>query len=76
MGLLLTQVFKVMVGRLRPNFLARCQPLVPPNAVFSLQNLTAAMQPANQYPCSDTGLVKEGRLSFPSGAPRRRSRSY
>ena len=26
-SLLLTQVFKVMVGRLRPNFLARCAAL-------------------------------------------------
>jgi hypothetical protein len=69
MGLLLTQVFKVMVGRLRPNFLSRCQPIVPANAVFSLQNITASISETDNYPCSNTdlGMVKDGRQAFPSG---------
>ena len=71
MGLLLTQVFKVMVGRLRPNFLARCQPLVDAATPFTLANVTAALQPdgALQLPCGndDGDAVKEGRLAFVSG---------
>lgn len=69
MGLLLTQVFKVMVGRLRPNFLSRCQPIVPANAVFSLQNITASISETDNYPCSNTdlGVLKDGRQAFPSG---------
>jgi phosphatidate phosphatase len=68
MSLLLTQVFKVMVGRLRPNFLARCQPAVPNDATIPLQNVTQAMLWQNQYPCTDPlGMAEEGRLAFPSG---------
>lgn len=67
-SLLLTQVFKVMVGRLRPNFLARCQPAVPNDATIPLQNITQATLWQNQYPCTDPlGMEKEGRLAFPSG---------
>lgn len=70
MGLLLSQVFKVMVGRLRPNFLARCQPDVPEGLVFTFSNITSAIgNPEIQYPCTnpDHDQVDEGRLAFPSG---------
>lgn len=66
-GLLLCQVFKYMVGRLRPNFLARCQPEVPPDLTFTLQNITQGISMSQQFPCATPEEVKEGRLAFPSG---------
>eukprot|EP00158_Paraphelidium_tribonemae_P001949 Partr_v1_DN24984_c0_g1_i4_m45251 putative phosphatidic acid phosphatase type len=49
---LLTQVMKVSAGRLRPNFLARCQP----------------SSDKDNAPCKgDYLVVREGRKSFPSG---------
>ncbi|KAL4424010.1 hypothetical protein ABPG75_001311 [Micractinium tetrahymenae] len=64
MGIFLTQTFKYIVGRLRPNFLARCQPDVPNGVTFSLQNITSGI--SDQFPCTG-GDVVDGRLAFPSG---------
>ena len=53
--LLATEVPKMAVGRLRPDFLSRCKP-VPVNTTSSL------------WVCSgDASEIKEGRKSFPSG---------
>ena len=68
-GLLLTEVFKVTAGRLRPDFLARCQPENPSS--WPLQYPTNAdpfPNPDATYPCTQTGgSVTDGRKSFPSG---------
>lgn len=64
MGIFLTQVFKYIVGRLRPNFLARCQPDVPAGLTFTLQNITSGI--SDQFPCTGND-VTDGRLAFPSG---------
>ena len=51
--LLITEVIKNSVGRLRPDFLARCQP---------------EQNQINNPSCNgDPAVVKEGRKSFPSG---------
>lgn len=54
MSLLLTQVFKVMVGRLRPNFLARCVALRAPLLVIwvicpNLENKGTGICFADEY---------------------------
>ena len=50
---LLTEIIKDSVGRLRPDFLARCQP---------------AQNQVNNPPCNgDPTIIRQGRKSFPSG---------
>ena len=63
--LLVTQATKVSVARLRPDFLARCQPQNAPSAV----ELQYGQDTEALYPCADPGssAVQEGRQSFPSG---------
>ncbi|KAJ3049944.1 hypothetical protein HK097_009069 [Rhizophlyctis rosea] len=56
--LLLTQIVKVATGGLRPNFLARCQPVLDPNDTILHRVL---------YCTGDYPIVKEGRKSFFSG---------
>lgn len=62
---LLTNVFKLLVGRYRPDWLARCQPAAP----APLQ--VAYGLPASANPACASGLplseIKDGHLSFPSG---------
>jgi membrane-associated phospholipid phosphatase len=62
--LLVTQVTKLEVGRLRPDFLARCAP-VPPAAV----SIQYGQDTSALYPCTsaDASAIKDGRQSFPSG---------
>lgn len=59
------QTTKSAVGRLRPDFLARCKPKGAENYTFHLQYGTYTYQDcseANQY------ILDDGRSSFPSGA--------
>jgi len=63
---LLTDVFKLIVGRYRPDWLMRCQPAVPSNVQI------AYGQPASLNPaCTNTALspekMRDGQHSFPSG---------
>ncbi len=60
----MTQVTKLEVGRLRPDFLARCAP-VPPAAV----SIQYGQDTSALYPCTsaDASAIKDGRQSFPSG---------
>lgn len=62
--LLVTQATKVAVGWLRPDFITRCAPLSPGNLTIQYGQDTAPL-----YPCTnpDSGVIKEGRQSFPSG---------
>ena len=60
----LTDVGKYSIGRLRPHFLAVCKP------DFSKLNCTTGFQKnfITDYECTgDEDLIKEARLSFPSG---------
>ena len=60
----LTNVGKYTVGRLRPHFLAVCKP------DFSKLNCTTGVEKnfITNYECTgDEDLIKEARLSFPSG---------
>ncbi|KAJ3297650.1 hypothetical protein HK104_000283 [Borealophlyctis nickersoniae] len=56
--LLFTQIVKVAVGSLRPNFLARCVPVLDPNDPILHRVLRCTGDPA---------IIKEGRKSFFSG---------
>ncbi|RMZ52981.1 hypothetical protein APUTEX25_001100 [Auxenochlorella protothecoides] len=60
-----TQVGKVLVGRLRPDFLARCNPTAP--AQLTVQwGLAASANPACDSPLTADEL-RDGHYSFPSG---------
>ncbi len=63
-ALIVTQATKYTVGRLRPDFLARCEPIPPANITMEF-----GTNPDDLYPCTNTNedVVNEGRLSFPSG---------
>ncbi|KNC78203.1 hypothetical protein SARC_09356 [Sphaeroforma arctica JP610] len=54
----ITEFVKKMVGRLRPDFLARC--MLPANAALDQYNTDACTNP-------DEGVVEEGQKSYPSG---------
>ena len=63
-NVVLTDVGKYTVGRLRPHFFAVCKP------DFSKLNCStgAQMNFITNYECTgDKDLIKEARLSFPSG---------
>ena len=63
-NVVLTDVGKYTVGRLRPHFLAVCKP------DFSKLNCTTGFHKnfITNYECTgDKDLIKEARLSFPSG---------
>lgn len=52
------------VGWLRPDFFARCEPVIPENITIQYgQDVTS------EYPCTstDSGVIDDGRQSFPSG---------
>lgn len=56
---MLTEILKITVGRPRPDFIDRCQPIegsVDP--IYGLSNLDI---------CTRTDLLKDGFKSFPSG---------
>ncbi|KAL4428839.1 hypothetical protein ABPG77_005277 [Micractinium sp. CCAP 211/92] len=61
---LATGVIKMSVGRLRPDFLARCQPVVP-NPLTIQYGLPASDNPACQM--APSGELTDGHYSFPSG---------
>ncbi|KAG7672061.1 hypothetical protein Ndes2526B_g06972 [Nannochloris sp. 'desiccata'] len=63
-AVVVTQATKYTVGRLRPDFLPRCNPIPPANVVIQFGQDTR-----NLYPCTNTDedVINEGRLSFPSG---------
>lgn len=61
---LATTVSKMVVGRLRPDFLARCQPTIP-NPLTTNYGLLPADNPACTAPPS--GELTDGHYSFPSG---------
>ena len=63
-ALIVTQATKYAVGRLRPDFLIRCNPIPPENVVIQFGQDTNSL-----YPCTNTdqSVVDDGRLSFPSG---------
>ncbi len=62
----LTEIGKDVVGFLRPDYLARCQ---PPGNNSSMADVVLAWGDAvMSMPCTQTGSsVVEGRRSFPSG---------
>lgn len=61
----ITQVGKVLVGRLRPDYLARCNPIAPSSITVEWA------QPASDNPgCNptvDPDELRDGHFSFPSG---------
>lgn len=63
-ALLVTQATKVSVGRLRPDFFARCEPVVPDTVTIQY-----GQDVVSEYPCqsTDEGVIDDGRQSFPSG---------
>ena len=60
-----TQAIKTSVGRLRPDFIARCWP--DTTYVRPLPGPNGAIPPLISCLNPDIGLIKEGRKSFPSG---------
>ena len=63
-SLLVTQVTKFVVGRPRPDFLSRCNPVVPANITIAIGGDYDYLWPC-QRPWD--GVLKNGYLSFPSG---------
>jgi membrane-associated phospholipid phosphatase len=63
-NMLVTEATKVAIGRYRPDFLARCEPVQPETITLEYGNNTIGM-----YPCTstDTDTIDDGRKSFPSG---------
>lgn len=63
-ALVVVQATKVAVGRLRPDFLARCNPIPPQTVSIQFGENTNSL-----YPCTntDSGVIKDGKQSFPSG---------
>lgn len=61
----LTQVGKVLVGRYRPDYLARCNPAAPAD-IQILWGQSAADNPACN-PSVGAGELRDGHYSFPSG---------
>jgi membrane-associated phospholipid phosphatase len=65
LALMTTEATKVAVGRYRPDFLARCDPVDPGTVTLEYGNNTIGM-----YPCTDTyseSTIQDGRQSYPSG---------
>lgn len=63
----LTDLAKVVVGRLRPNFLDVCKPEVDPYQLCKEKGLTS-LRPGFDFKCLEPdSVVNESRLSFPSG---------
>ena len=60
---IITTILKNMVGRLRPNFIAVCQPIYPTNMTYSY------MHPYYTNGCKDENdpTTMDARMSFPSG---------
>ncbi len=63
-GLLVVQITKLVVGRTRPDFLARCNPIIPGNITITIGGDPNALWPC-QRPYDD--VLKDGFQSFPSG---------
>lgn len=64
---LLTELFKVLVGRYRPDWLARCNPAVPPSDNISVE---WGQPPSDNPTCNATvsdSKIHDGQKSFPSG---------
>ena len=63
-ALAVVQATKVAVGRLRPDYLARCNPVAPQTVTIQFGQNTNSL-----YPCTntDSGVIKNGKQSFPSG---------
>ena len=64
------QATKAAVGYLRPDWLARCAPLGADGT--NLGALSLQIGQVSDPPCSpgaSAGLLRDGRSSFPSGAP-------
>lgn len=70
-NLIITLVGKKTIGRLRPNFLSVCKPLVNPYKEFCNTHVTGKtfLIPGVHFQCSETNLneINESRKSFPSG---------
>lgn len=62
----LTETTKLMVGRFRPDWLARCAPNVPKSGVTPAYGLPASDNPACHSTLADSKL-QDGHKSFPSG---------
>lgn len=68
----LTELFKLICGRLRPDFLDRCKPAIAPGDVMRTFDLMAAEKEwghAIGVTCTgkDPRFLRDGRVSFPSG---------
>lgn len=59
--LVVTDVVKLMAGRLRPDFIARCEP------DYTQWNITETPFITGDICTGDIEEIREGRLSFPSG---------
>ncbi|XP_030559970.1 putative phosphatidate phosphatase isoform X1 [Drosophila novamexicana] len=66
---LTTDIAKYSIGRLRPHFIAVCQPLMPDGS--NCDNATNVGKYITDFKCQGVGssarMLKEMRLSFPSG---------
>lgn len=60
-----TQVLKVSVGRLRPDYLSLCNPAIPDDIMIQIGQPASANPVCN--PTLSNGKVIDGRWSFPSG---------
>lgn len=58
---LFTDIGKYTIGRLRPHFIAACLPTLNPKECTDFTYIISACAG------SDIGVIREGRLSFPSG---------
>jgi len=62
---IVTNILKTQVGRLRPDFLARCQPIVTNSTVSFVSNSLVFY---DERVCTGIpSVINEGRVSFPSG---------
>ncbi|KAA6377833.1 MAG: phosphatidate phosphatase [Streblomastix strix] len=64
-----TQLLKITVGRLRPDFLQRCKPDQEDVRMHSIEDMRIFGQLlSHDFKCTgDAQIVKEGHMSFPSG---------
>ncbi|KIZ05403.1 hypothetical protein MNEG_2554 [Monoraphidium neglectum] len=68
----LTELFKIICGRLRPDFLDRCKPAVAPGEVSAIFDAvgtgdTWGTNPRVTCTADDDKFLRDGRVSFPSG---------
>lgn len=65
----LTELFKLICGRIRPDFLDRCKPNLTFDQSLKAQGVNKewGIAPNPQCTSTDARLLRDGRVSFPSG---------